>query len=389
MRERHLVALPRLDDRADAAGAEFLLVFPRADGDAMTHDFAILARGEPVGRLWRDARVARAGDDELSALHTARPVRIVLMPRLRTKDSWLRPSVVEKHARFQHGAVRILLCARLEQPGGAQAVRCGCAPRSGHQLDGQRLARLEVSHLVELHRCLRPTHRHGRDGRDVIEQRDGIRLCPVVRCIESRTQRRELRSFLIFWILFEEVVDLPRDVADQRARNCSVRPRVPLPFLEERLRVFVFWLHIGDRVFRFFGGLFIHRTDHSDGHGDASSDDKSDCGERRRHAATVVVFAEYSDEPGFERRLAGQRKPAELGPTDGRDACDDFEQVSRVFGRPHAARQDQIVARAFTFHAKTPGGEPHQRIEPVQSTRDLSHQLSHHVATLDVGELVQ
>ena len=63
--------------------------------------------------------------------------------------------------------------------------------------------------------------------------------------------------------------------------------------------------------------------------------------------------------------------------------------MSRVGGRPHAAGQDQIVARSFTLHAKTPGGEPHQRIEPVQSTRDLRQQLSHRVATLDVGELVQ
>ena len=63
--------------------------------------------------------------------------------------------------------------------------------------------------------------------------------------------------------------------------------------------------------------------------------------------------------------------------------------MSRVGGRPHAAGQNQIVARSFTFHAKTPGGEPHQGIEPVQSTRDLRQQLSHRVATLDVGELVQ
>ena len=136
-------------------------------------------------------------------------------------------------------------------------------------------------------------------------------------------------------------------------------------------------------------GLFIRRTEHRDGHGEYRSDCKSDCGEGRRHAATVEVLAEYGDEAAFERRLAGHREPAGLRPAGGREPRDDFEQMSRVGRRPHAAGQNQIVARSFTFHAKTPGGEPHQGIEPVQSTRDLRQQLSHRVATLDVGELVQ
>src|SRR5438034_1379569 len=63
--------------------------------------------------------------------------------------------------------------------------------------------------------------------------------------------------------------------------------------------------------------------------------------------------------------------------------------MSRVCRRTHAPGQNQIVARAFTFHAKTPGGEPHQWIEPVQRTRDLRQQLSQRVPTLDVGEFVQ
>ncbi|HEV3339369.1 MAG TPA: hypothetical protein VG125_03400 [Pirellulales bacterium] len=63
--------------------------------------------------------------------------------------------------------------------------------------------------------------------------------------------------------------------------------------------------------------------------------------------------------------------------------------MSRVGRGPHAAGQNQIVARSFTFHAETPGGEPHQRIEPVKSTGNLRQQLSHRVATLDVGQLVQ
>src|SRR5436190_629421 len=63
--------------------------------------------------------------------------------------------------------------------------------------------------------------------------------------------------------------------------------------------------------------------------------------------------------------------------------------MSRVGGWPHAAGQNQIVARSFTLHAKTPAGKPHQWIEPIESTRDLRQQLSQRVATLDVGELVQ
>ena len=106
-------------------------------------------------------------------------------------------------------------------------------------------------------------------------------------------------------------------------------------------------------------------------------------------AATVQVFAEDGDQATFDRKPAGHRKPAGLRPAARRKRSDDFEQMSRVGGRPHAARQNQIVARSFTFHAKTPGGEPHQRIEPVQSTRDLHEQLSDRVATLHVGELVQ
>jgi len=63
--------------------------------------------------------------------------------------------------------------------------------------------------------------------------------------------------------------------------------------------------------------------------------------------------------------------------------------MSRVGRRPHAAGQNQIIARSFTFHAQSPGGGPHQWIEPVQGTGDLRQQLGQCVATLDVGEFVQ
>ena len=78
-----------------------------------------------------------------------------------------------------------------------------------------------------------------------------------------------------------------------------------------------------------------------------------------------------------------------MPPAGGREPRDDVEQVSGVSGRPHAAGQDQVVARSFTLHAQTPGGQPHQGIEPVQGTRDLRQQSSPGVATLNVGELVQ
>ena len=137
------------------------------------------------------------------------------------------------------------------------------------------------------------------------------------------------------------------------------------------------------------GGLVIRRTEHRDGHGDTGGEGQGDGRQGHRHAATVELVAEHGDEAAFERRLAGHGEPAGVRPAGGREPRDDIEEVSGVRGWPHAVGQDQVVARSFTLHAQTPGGQPHQGIEPVQGTRDLRQQSSHGVATLHVGELVQ
>jgi hypothetical protein len=51
--------------------------------------------------------------------------------------------------------------------------------------------------------------------------------------------------------------------------------------------------------------------------------------------------------------------------------------------------QHEIVACSFTLYMQTPGGEPDQRIEPMQSTRKLCQQLHNGVTAFDVSEFVQ
>ena len=65
------------------------------------------------------------------------------------------------------------------------------------------------------------------------------------------------------------------------------------------------------------------------------------------------------------------------------------EQMLGIGRRSHAVGENEIIARALTFHMQTPRGEPDERIEPVQSTGDLRQQLHNRVAAFDVREFVQ
>ena len=55
----------------------------------------------------------------------------------------------------------------------------------------------------------------------------------------------------------------------------------------------------------------------------------------------------------------------------------------------NAARQDKVIAGAFAFDMQSPGGEPDERVEPVQGAGELSQQLSENITTFDVSKFVQ
>jgi len=124
-------------------------------------------------------------------------------------------------------------------------------------------------------------------------------------------------------------------------------------------------------VFGFSAGFFIRRAEHATGDGDAGGQGQGDQREGHRHAATIEIFTEQPRRVGLRWTTSRHREPAGLHPTSGRKLRDDFKQMPCVRARPHAAGQNQIIARSLAFHRKTPGGEPREWVEPMQSTREL------------------
>ena len=54
-----------------------------------------------------------------------------------------------------------------------------------------------------------------------------------------------------------------------------------------------------------------------------------------------------------------------------------------------ATGEDHVVARTFSFHMQTPGGQPDQRIEPMEGAGELGEPLHESIAATNVGQFVE
>jgi hypothetical protein len=66
-----------------------------------------------------------------------------------------------------------------------------------------------------------------------------------------------------------------------------------------------------------------------------------------------------------------------------------FQQMAGVFGSAGAGMQNQIVGGSLTLFQELTPGDPGERIPPVQNQRQARDQMRGHIASADVGQLMQ
>ncbi len=67
----------------------------------------------------------------------------------------------------------------------------------------------------------------------------------------------------------------------------------------------------------------------------------------------------------------------------------EIEQVRCIAGGKKTGPQRRVVARAFAFRAQAGSREPAQRMEPVESRRDVRGQQDRRIAPADVGRFMR
>jgi hypothetical protein len=78
---------------------------------------------------------------------------------------------------------------------------------------------------------------------------------------------------------------------------------------------------------------------------------------------------------------------AAVGPERGPEIACDVEQMRGVTRGLRAKPQHLVVTRAFAFGSHVRRGDPDERVEPIQRTGRLRHQLNAAVAGADVHAL--
>ena len=110
-------------------------------------------------------------------------------------------------------------------------------------------------------------------------------------------------------------------------------------------------------------------------------------GQRARGAAPVERRVEDREQAALELRGTRHReRPG--GPGARARAARELQQVVRVVGAARTRAQHQVVARPLALDAQPPGGDPGERVEPVDGAGHLRQGLGQAVVALDVAELV-
>src|SRR5262249_39849428 len=141
-RESDGVAFLRLDPATDFVNALLGRRLVRTDADAVARYFGILTRSEAEVHAQAHAHAADRPDADVLAVRVLRLVIAALNPVLRGKVDGGFAGIVEKHARFHHAVERLRLRTRLQQPGGAQTILRGLAPRGLGEFVRKRFTRM-------------------------------------------------------------------------------------------------------------------------------------------------------------------------------------------------------------------------------------------------------
>jgi len=143
----------------------------------MAFHLGILAGSEAEVHARAQAQALERPDADLLAVRVGRLVPAGLNPVLGGKADGGLAGVVEEHARFHHAVQRLRLGTRLQQPGDAQAIVRGLAPRALASSSGSGLPGMNLALGIDAHGPF-----GGRlDRGDLVEQRRGFGRRPVAR----------------------------------------------------------------------------------------------------------------------------------------------------------------------------------------------------------------
>jgi len=108
-----------------------------------------------------------------------------------------------------------------------------------------------------------------------------------------------------------------------------------------------------------------------------------------RYSATIQGWIEHGDESPFQIRWAGNRECGRPAAVSILERPSEIEHLIRIAGGFDSAVQDGIVAGPFTLCSQTRGGEPRERMEPVQTAGEFRATLQGPVTTCDVRKFMR